>query len=295
MIAQPNDFNPERIVLASTTAVMPRMNVGDHYTSPVIGTATYAFDNFFLEAEQVPTVVHDGVTPEVTARPDARPACGGDVQRREPRTVRSGVEVQPAREHLRHEPARAGHRRGRRSAGQQRRDRRRHRRRRPDAREADRRDLRRRAARRTSTARSTRSTTRTAASPAATSASSSCSAPIVACRSSTRPAEPRRRPTPSRRAATCSTQPGRDRPRQLGMDVEPQAARRRVHVARPEGVRDRQPLRREARRRSARGPRATAGVLVRGSAEAAGDRGARLRRRASSPSTRRRTSSSSAI
>jgi predicted extracellular nuclease len=42
------------------------MNVGDHYTSPVVGVLDYDFGNFFLEVTQTPTAVHDGVTPEST-------------------------------------------------------------------------------------------------------------------------------------------------------------------------------------------------------------------------------------
>jgi predicted extracellular nuclease len=66
VIAQPGDFNPERVIVDDLLAPAPSMNVGDHYTSPVVGVLDYNFGNFFLEVTQTPTAVHDGVTPEST-------------------------------------------------------------------------------------------------------------------------------------------------------------------------------------------------------------------------------------
>ncbi|HEY4347151.1 MAG TPA: Ig-like domain-containing protein [Gaiellaceae bacterium] len=72
VVARPNDFNPERVVVDDGIVPLPAMNVGDHYTSPLIGPLDYDFDNYYLEPTQAPTVVHDGVQPESTtpAGPD---------------------------------------------------------------------------------------------------------------------------------------------------------------------------------------------------------------------------------
>jgi predicted extracellular nuclease len=66
VIARPTDFNPERVIVDDLLAPAPTMNVGDRYTSPVVGVLDYNFGNFFLEVTQTPSAVHDGVTPEST-------------------------------------------------------------------------------------------------------------------------------------------------------------------------------------------------------------------------------------
>jgi predicted extracellular nuclease len=67
VIVRPNDFNPERIVIDDVvTPDLPVMNVGDHYLGAVSGVLDYNFGNFMLEVTTMPTVVHDGVTPETT-------------------------------------------------------------------------------------------------------------------------------------------------------------------------------------------------------------------------------------
>jgi predicted extracellular nuclease len=71
LLARPNDFNPERVVVDDQLASMPEMNVGDHYTSPIVGVLDYNFGNFFLHPTQPVGAVHDGVTPETTAPPVA--------------------------------------------------------------------------------------------------------------------------------------------------------------------------------------------------------------------------------
>jgi predicted extracellular nuclease len=71
LLAEPNDFNPERVVLDDLLTPTPVMNVGDHYAGPIVGVLDYNFGNFFLEATQVPTAIHDGVTPESTTAPAA--------------------------------------------------------------------------------------------------------------------------------------------------------------------------------------------------------------------------------
>ena len=70
------------------------------------------------------------------------------------------------------------------------------------------------------------------------------------------PAGRRRRPTPvevvaGRARGPAVAQPGPDRPGQHGVGQQPQAARRRVHVEGQDGVRRRQPLQLQGRRRPA--------------------------------------------
>ena len=75
VIVRPNDFNPERVVLDDiVTPGLPDMNVGDHYVGAVSGVLDYNFGNFMVELTSMPTVMHDGVTPETTP-----PAGPGEV------------------------------------------------------------------------------------------------------------------------------------------------------------------------------------------------------------------------
>ena len=70
ILLRPNDGNPERIVLADAIVPnLPAANVGDHYQGSVEGIVDYNFGLFMLELTAMPTVVHDGVTPETTAAP----------------------------------------------------------------------------------------------------------------------------------------------------------------------------------------------------------------------------------
>ena len=66
-LLRPDDGNPERLVADDLLTPLPSMNVGDHYTDPLIGVLDYNFGNFFLEVtDAVFGAVHDGVTPEST-------------------------------------------------------------------------------------------------------------------------------------------------------------------------------------------------------------------------------------
>jgi hypothetical protein len=67
LLARPTDFNPERVVVDDQLTAMPSMNVGDHYTAPIVGVLDYNFGNFFVHPTQSVGAVHDGVTPETTA------------------------------------------------------------------------------------------------------------------------------------------------------------------------------------------------------------------------------------
>jgi len=66
LLAQPDDFNPERVVVDDALVPMPAMNVGDHYTDAIVGVLDYDFGNFFVHATQPVGALHDGVTPETT-------------------------------------------------------------------------------------------------------------------------------------------------------------------------------------------------------------------------------------
>lgn len=68
----PNDFNPERVILDDAivgAAAMPKLNVGDGFTTAVVGVLDYDFGNFKLLVTT--TLVRDdnGLTREVTASP----------------------------------------------------------------------------------------------------------------------------------------------------------------------------------------------------------------------------------
>ena len=234
VIARPNDFNPERVVVDDLLVPLPAMNVGDHYTSPVDRAAR-------LRLRQLRDRGDAGADGRPRRRParvddggDGESARGRHLQRREPGAVRSGVEVQPARDD---------------------------RRRRTSARPTSSRSRR----CRTTAARPT-----TASSPLTQTLGKLIAAiqaaggprydyreidPVddqdggqpggnirvvflfrtdrgLALRRRAR-AAPRRPPTASPAAATCVYQPRPGRSREPGLGDEPQAAGRRVHLARP--------------------------------------------------------------
>src|SRR5262249_54811464 len=62
VIETADNFNPQRLVVDDGLESLPEMNTGDHYTSPVTGPLTSAFDHFSLEPNQPVTVTHDGAT-----------------------------------------------------------------------------------------------------------------------------------------------------------------------------------------------------------------------------------------
>jgi predicted extracellular nuclease len=62
------DGNPERIFLDDEIVrPVPLLNVGDHFTGPVVGVIDYSFGNFKVELTAIPVRVADGVTRETTA------------------------------------------------------------------------------------------------------------------------------------------------------------------------------------------------------------------------------------
>jgi uncharacterized protein len=64
---QASDFNPERILLDDVILATPVVNVGDHFTGPIVGVMDYSFGNFKLEFTQAITAVSGGLARETTA------------------------------------------------------------------------------------------------------------------------------------------------------------------------------------------------------------------------------------
>ena len=68
ILLRPNDGNPERVTLDDQLTSLPNVNVGDHYSGPVVGVMDYNFGNPFVEVTSPGlTAIHDGVQREVTA------------------------------------------------------------------------------------------------------------------------------------------------------------------------------------------------------------------------------------
>ena len=68
VVIRPDDFNPERIQLDDTFIAnsIPLMNVGDTFTTPVVGIVEYNFGNFEVNVTQALTRVNNGLAREVT-------------------------------------------------------------------------------------------------------------------------------------------------------------------------------------------------------------------------------------
>jgi hypothetical protein len=69
VIIGPEDFNPERILLDDTLRSTPVVNVGDRFTTSVVGVLDYSFANFKLNITQALTRVDGGIQREVTRAP----------------------------------------------------------------------------------------------------------------------------------------------------------------------------------------------------------------------------------
>jgi len=69
VVIRPTDFNPERIILDDSVLPTPVVNVGDHFTSPVVGVLDYSFANFKLNITAPLTRVDEGLVREVTRAP----------------------------------------------------------------------------------------------------------------------------------------------------------------------------------------------------------------------------------
>jgi predicted extracellular nuclease len=66
LLLRPNDANPERVVADDLLVPMPNVNVGDHYTGPIVGVLDYNFGDFFVEVTNPVDRVAGGLTPETT-------------------------------------------------------------------------------------------------------------------------------------------------------------------------------------------------------------------------------------
>src|SRR4029079_12332041 len=67
ILLRANDGNPERITLDDVLTPLPNVNVGDHYSGPVVGIMDYNFGNPFLNVPSPGlTAIHDGVARETT-------------------------------------------------------------------------------------------------------------------------------------------------------------------------------------------------------------------------------------
>src|SRR4051794_12942194 len=67
LLLRESDGNPERITLDDVITPLPNMNVGDHYSGPIVGVVDYNFGNPFLNVTSPGlTRIADGVTREAT-------------------------------------------------------------------------------------------------------------------------------------------------------------------------------------------------------------------------------------
>jgi predicted extracellular nuclease len=69
ILVRPEDFNPERIILDDTLLATPVVNVGDGFTTPVVGVMDYSFGNFKLNITAPLARVDGGLQREVTRAP----------------------------------------------------------------------------------------------------------------------------------------------------------------------------------------------------------------------------------
>ena len=68
LLLRANDGNPERITLDDVLTPLPSVNVGDHYSAPIVGVMDYNFGNPFLNVTTTGLMaIHDGVMRETTA------------------------------------------------------------------------------------------------------------------------------------------------------------------------------------------------------------------------------------
>jgi len=70
IVIQPGDFNPERIILNDLIAggpTLPTVNVGDRFTTPIVGVMDYSFGNYKLEVSEPMSVASGGLTRQTAA------------------------------------------------------------------------------------------------------------------------------------------------------------------------------------------------------------------------------------
>jgi predicted extracellular nuclease len=69
IVIRPIDFNPERILLDDLLLPMPMVNVGDGFTTSVVGVLDYSFGNFKLNVTSALTPINRGLSREATRVP----------------------------------------------------------------------------------------------------------------------------------------------------------------------------------------------------------------------------------
>jgi uncharacterized repeat protein (TIGR01451 family) len=69
VLAQPGDFNPERIVLDGDNATIPDVKVGDRFNGPIVGIMDYDFGNFRVDVPSggLPSVIPSALPKESTS------------------------------------------------------------------------------------------------------------------------------------------------------------------------------------------------------------------------------------
>jgi len=69
LLIRPDDFNPERIILDDTLLATPVADVGDSFTTAVVGVMDYSFGNFKLDVTTPLTRLDGGLQRETTRAP----------------------------------------------------------------------------------------------------------------------------------------------------------------------------------------------------------------------------------
>jgi len=69
ILLRPDDGNPERLIADDVIVSMPKLNVGDHYSGPIVGVLDYNFGNFFLEVTQSVGRIDNGLQRETATAP----------------------------------------------------------------------------------------------------------------------------------------------------------------------------------------------------------------------------------
>ena len=67
LLLRANDANPERVIADDAILAMPAVNVGDHYSAPIVGALDYNFGNWSVEVTQPVTRVDGGLQRQVAA------------------------------------------------------------------------------------------------------------------------------------------------------------------------------------------------------------------------------------
>ena len=71
IVVRATDFNPERVIVDDLLLATPVVNVGDHFSGPVVGVMDYSAGDFRLQITQALTAVPAGLAREITLLPTA--------------------------------------------------------------------------------------------------------------------------------------------------------------------------------------------------------------------------------